>query len=94
MTTCLHCDSRVLTATDLVTGETVQLDPTPVPGGRVEVLRPPTPTGHLVAHDHITTPAPRQPAHELHARTCTNPPAPAPVDLDDSVRERSGGWRR
>lgn len=93
--TCPDCGARVLPAVDYTTEELVLLNPRPVPGGRVEVMRLPLSRQPLVAMDHITVPAPRQPAYELHARTCTNPPAPVPVDLDeDTVKERSGGWRR
>lgn len=94
-TRCPDCGAVVLPATDFATQETVLLDTTPIDGGRVEVIRPPAFQAGLVARDHITTPAPRQPAYELHTRTCANPPALVPVDLsEDTVRERSGGWRR
>lgn len=92
---CDHCGRRCLLATDYVTGETVLLDAAPVRGGRVEVKSPPLTRQALVAIDHITRPAPQQPAHELHSRTCPNAPVPVPVDLsDDPVREQTGGWRR
>jgi hypothetical protein len=82
----------VLPATDDTTGESVLLDPTPTTGGRVQILR--LPQG-LVAKDHITVAAPRQPAWELHSRTCTRQPVPVPVDLsDDPGREQSKGWRQ
>lgn len=90
---CEHCGQHVLPATDKATGEPVLLDPYATLGGRVQILRPPG--GELVAVDHITTPAPRQPAWELHTRTCTHPPQPVPVDLsDDPAREQSKGWRQ
>lgn len=92
MTTCPHCGGRVLPATDDTTGEPVLLNPRPLIGGRVHVLR--LPQG-LVAVDHITQPAPRQPAMELHTRTCTATPAAVPVDLDDDpALEQSRGWRQ
>jgi hypothetical protein len=95
MTTCPRCSTPVLTARDHVTGEQVTLDRYPRHGGRVEVLRTLGGFGGLFAFDYITSPAPRQPAHELHSRTCTSPIAEPPVNLDDDpVREQSGGWRR
>jgi len=89
---CERCQRPVLLAVDQTTGERVVIDRDPVRSGRVEVLR----VGMgLVAVDGITQPAPRQPAHELHSRTCTDPAPVAPVDLDDDpVKEQSGGWRR
>lgn len=91
--TCPHCAHRVLVATDRATGETVLVDPGLVDGGPVELLRMPAPLAGLVAVDHITSPAPKQPAHQLHHRTCPLWPAAEPVDLDDDVAEKSGGWR-
>lgn len=95
MPTCEHCGRPVLEATDYITSEQVFLDRRPIPGGRVEVKRPPLTRQALVAIDHITSPAPQQPAFELHSRTCPNAPVPVPVDLsDDPGREQSRGWRR
>lgn len=95
MSTCEGCGSDVLVARDHTTGEHVLLDIQLVEGGRVEVKRPPIGGLGFVAIDHITSPAPRQPAFELHTRTCPQPVQAPPVNLDDDpVRERSGGWRR
>lgn len=96
MTTCPACTAEVLPARDYVTGELVLLDRQPTQGGRVEIKRAPfSGGGGLVAIDHVTGPAARQPAHELHTRTCSSPSPEPVVDLDDDpVRERSGGWRR
>lgn len=94
--TCAHCGQcGLLVATDYSTEERVLLSPQPVPGGRVEVMRPPLTRLGLVAVDHITNPAPRQPAYELHSRTCPNQPQLVPVDLsEDPGLEQARGWRR
>jgi len=92
--TCAGCGSAVLVALDHLTEERVLIDPQRVAGGRVEIIRPPL-GGGFVAIDHITRPAARQPAYELHTRTCTAPVPVPPVNLDDDpIRERSGGWRQ
>jgi hypothetical protein len=93
MTLCPNCDAHTVAAVDSATGERVLLDLVPVHGGRVQIRR--APGMALVALDHITVPAPQQPAFELHTRTCTSPAPQLAVDLDDDpVREQSGGWRR
>lgn len=92
---CPRCKRPVLEAVDYTTDQKVYLDPRPTPGGRVEVKSPPLTRLALVAIDHITVPAPRQPAYELHDRTCPFPPEHVAVDLsDDPGIEQSRGWRR
>lgn len=91
--TCVHCGDHVLLAVDSATGERVVLDRDPVQGGPVLVLN----VGRgLIARDYVTTPAPRQPAHQLHDRSCERRPVTVPdVDLDDDPGlEQSRGWRQ
>lgn len=90
--TCLRCEQRVVMAIDSATGERVLIDPEPVEGGTVQLLN----VGPgLIAIDYVTRPAPRQPAHRPHDRSCAFPVTPEPVDLDDDpALEQSKGWRR
>lgn len=90
---CSHCGRVVIVAVDHATTERVLLNVRPVHGGRVALHRAPG-SEVLACVDYITQPAPAQPAHELHSRTCTNWPPAEPVDLDDDQREKSGGWRQ
>lgn len=90
---CPYCGLPVLVAQDHATAETVLINLKRVHGGRVALNRLPGSPELAVAVDHITSPAPQQPAWELHSRTCPSWPAPSPVDLDDDVTEKSGGWR-